>query len=126
MKIVIPGGSGQVGTLLARVMHRDGHEVVVLSRRPERAPWRVAAWDARTLGDWVQEIEGADAVINMAGRSVNCRYTPETTVSSSNRACNRPLLWDRPLREPNLRLLSGCSQALRRSTRTAATRPMMK
>ena len=77
MKIVIPGGSGQVGTLLAREFHGNGHEVMVLSRTPEAAPWRTAAWDAVTLGDWTQEVEGADAVINMAGRSVNCRYTPE-------------------------------------------------
>ena len=41
MKIVIPGGSGQVGTVLARAFHRDGHEVVVLSRAPRRRPWRV-------------------------------------------------------------------------------------
>jgi len=77
MKIVIPGGSGQVGTFLARALHNDGHEVTVLSRTPQPAPWRVMAWDAATLGDWVAELEGASAVINMAGRSVNCRYTPE-------------------------------------------------
>jgi hypothetical protein len=72
---VIPGGSGQVGTLLARAMRHDGHEVVVLSRRPQAAPWRVVGWDAATVGDWAAELEGADMVINLAGRSVNCRYT---------------------------------------------------
>lgn len=76
MKVVIPGGSGQVGTLLARSFQADGHEVVVLSRGPQSAPWRVVGWDAATVGDWAREFEGADAVINMAGRSVNCRYTP--------------------------------------------------
>ena len=76
MKIVMPGGTGQVGTVLARAFHGEGHEVVILSRRPERAPWRVLAWDAETLGDWAAEFEGADAVINLAGRSVNCRYSP--------------------------------------------------
>jgi uncharacterized protein (TIGR01777 family) len=75
MKVVIPGGSGQVGTILARAFHADGHEVVVLSRNPGPAPWRTAAWDARTVGDWARELDGADAVINLAGRSVNCRYT---------------------------------------------------
>jgi uncharacterized protein (TIGR01777 family) len=73
-KIVIPGGSGQVGTVLARAFHRQGSEVVVLSRRPTIAPWRVVAWDARTLGPWAAEFEGATAIINLAGRSVNCRY----------------------------------------------------
>src|SRR5918999_5814732 len=77
MRIVIPGGSGHVGTLLAHAFRADGHEVVVLSRRPQPAPWRVVAWDARTLGPWVTELEEADVVINLAGRSVNCRYTPE-------------------------------------------------
>ncbi len=76
MKIIIPGGSGQVGTILARAFHAEGQEVVVLSRSPQKAPWRTVAWDAETLGDWAAELDGADAVINLAGRSVNCRYTP--------------------------------------------------
>ncbi len=48
----------------------------MLSRAPQRAPWRVAAWDAESLGPWTRELEGADVVVNLAGRSVNCRYTP--------------------------------------------------
>ncbi len=75
MKIVIPGGSGQVGAILGRAFQRDGHEVVVVSRRPSDAPWRVVHWDGATLGEWAKEIDGCDAVINLAGRSVNCRYT---------------------------------------------------
>lgn len=75
MKIVIPGGSGQVGTLLARAFHASGHEVVVLARgEPSSARWRFVAWDGATVGDWAREIDGADVVINLAGRSVNCRY----------------------------------------------------
>jgi hypothetical protein len=77
VKIVLPGGSGQVGTLLARSFQLDGHEVVVLSRTPDRAPWKTIPWDAATLGSWATELDGADVVINLAGRSVNCRYTPE-------------------------------------------------
>ena len=74
MKIVIPGGTGQVGTVLARAFHRDGHDVIVLGRSPTQAPWRVARWDPEQIGDWARSIDGADAVINLAGRSVNCRY----------------------------------------------------
>ena len=74
MKIVIPGGSGQVGTLLARAFVGDGHEVVVLSRRVRHAQWRMVRWDGETVGDWAKEVDGADVVINLAGRSVNCRY----------------------------------------------------
>jgi hypothetical protein len=77
MKIVIPGGTGQVGTLLARAFTNDGHDVVVISRKHRPADWAVVSWDAETLGDWVDEIEGADVVINLAGRSVNCRYNAE-------------------------------------------------
>jgi hypothetical protein len=77
MKIVIPGGSGQVGGMLARAFGARGGEVVVLSRAPAARPWRVVAWDAETLGDWRHEIDGADVVINLAGRSVDCRYTNE-------------------------------------------------
>ena len=75
MRIVIPGGSGQVGTVLARAFHGDGHDVVVLSRRPDIRPWRVVSWDGATLGNWQREVDGCDAVINLTGRSVNCRYT---------------------------------------------------
>ncbi|ANB10219.1 NAD-dependent epimerase [Streptomyces ambofaciens] len=74
MKIVIPGGTGQVGTVLGRAWTAAGHEVVVLSRRPERRG--EVPWDGRTPGDWFKEIDGSDMVVNLAGRSVNCRYTP--------------------------------------------------
>jgi len=80
MKIVIPGGSGQVGTILARHFHSQGHEVVVISRNAptsacvKPATWRVVEWDGQTLGAWAAELEGADVLINLAGRIVNCRY----------------------------------------------------
>jgi uncharacterized protein len=76
MKIVIPGGSGQVGTLLARAFHARGHSVTVFSRRPQPAPWRTAVWDGATPGDWIADLGQSDVCINLAGRSVNCRYTP--------------------------------------------------
>jgi uncharacterized protein (TIGR01777 family) len=75
MKIVIAGGTGQVGTLLARALHRLDHDVVVLSRHPARAAWRVMPWNPFQLEGWTAEIDGADVVVNLAGRSVNCRYT---------------------------------------------------
>src|SRR5215203_4461754 len=78
MKIVIPGGSGQVGTVLARAFHAGGHEVVVLSRKAsDKSDWRVVEWDGKTPGDWTTEFEDADVIINLAGRIVNCRYTAE-------------------------------------------------
>lgn len=84
MKIVIPGGSGHLGTLLARDFTARGHEVVVLTRAAEsmqRDPAshgpRCVRWDGRTSGPWVRELDGADALVNLAGRSVDCRYTKE-------------------------------------------------
>jgi len=68
MKIVIPGGSGQVGHILARHFHAHGAEVVAFSRTPRPRPWRVVQWNAA-------ELENSDVCINLTGRSVNCRYT---------------------------------------------------
>lgn len=74
MRILIPGGSGQVGRILARNFHAKGHTVTVLSRSPRSAPWRMVRWDGRTPGAWVAELEESDVCINLAGRSVDCRY----------------------------------------------------
>src|SRR5262245_41596457 len=107
MKMVITGGTGQVGTLLARAFLADRHEVVVLSRNPGKAPWRIVRWDAETVADWAVEIEGADVVINLAGRNVNCRYHAqnrrlimESRISSTRavgraiaRAARPPRVW---------------------------------
>jgi uncharacterized protein (TIGR01777 family) len=77
LRIVIPGGSGQVGTILARHLHAGGNDVTVLSRNPKPAPWRTLHWDGATLNPaWTETLEGADAVIHLSGRSVNCRYYP--------------------------------------------------
>ena len=107
MRIVIPGGSGQVGTVLARAFLRDGHDIVVLSRRPAVQPWRVVPWDGATPGEWRREIDGCDVLINLTGRSVNCRYNTanrreilESRVQSTrvlgdavNAASRPPRLW---------------------------------
>lgn len=78
MKIILPGGSGQVGRLLARHFCAHGHEVVVLGRgagsTDEVDGARKVAWDGVHAGPWTDEIDGADVVINLAGRSVDCRY----------------------------------------------------
>ncbi|MBI5774820.1 MAG: TIGR01777 family protein [Verrucomicrobia bacterium] len=75
--IILAGGSGFLGQELARHFTGKGHDVVVLTRQP-RAEGGIARerfWDGRTLGDWAKELDGALAVINLCGRSVDCRYT---------------------------------------------------
>ncbi len=74
MKVLIPGGSGQVGQVLKRALESHGDEVVVLSRGANNES---ARWDGETLGPWTKHIDSADVVINLAGRTVNCRYTEE-------------------------------------------------
>jgi uncharacterized protein (TIGR01777 family) len=76
MKVVILGGTGQLGRILARAFQARGDQVVILSRSGVNAP-NAVAWDARTLGPWAGQIDGSDVVINLAGRSVNCRYSEE-------------------------------------------------
>jgi uncharacterized protein (TIGR01777 family) len=77
-RIILAGGSGFLGQLLAGYLQTREWEPVVLTRYPStQAQFREVAWDARTVGDWAREVEGAEAVINLAGRSVNCRFTPE-------------------------------------------------
>ena len=73
LKILIPGGTGHVGQALFDGLSKRGHQVTILTRsRPNSSKY--VQWDGKTLGDWSHEIDVADVVINLAGRSVNCRY----------------------------------------------------
>ena len=78
-RVVIAGGTGFIGTNLAGHLADLGCEVVLLSRHvPEaRGPWEHAVWDGRTLSDWAKHLEGAAAVVNLAGRTVDCIKTPD-------------------------------------------------
>ncbi|MDQ5977717.1 MAG: uncharacterized protein QG602_689, partial [Verrucomicrobiota bacterium] len=76
-KIVLAGGSGFLGQALARRLAAAGWEVVVLSRQPRAGgAFREVLWNAETGGDWAAELNGAAAVVNFAGRSINCVHTP--------------------------------------------------
>ena len=84
MKIVIAGGSGFIGRPLSESLVQDGHQVTVLSRDPSAARTRLSpsvtiiGWDSRTRGPWEHAVEGADAVVNLAGEPVaDARWTPE-------------------------------------------------
>jgi len=77
-RYVLAGGSGVLGRALAAWWSRQGKEVVVLSRRADFSSVgaRTVVWDGRQLGSWQRELDGAAALVNLTGRSVNCRYTP--------------------------------------------------
>src|SRR5947209_20575592 len=74
-RIIFPGGTGFLGRHLCTYFSNLGCRVTVLSRRPSSNEFQTLAWDGKTLGPWAAAIDGADVVVNLAGRSVNCRYT---------------------------------------------------
>jgi uncharacterized protein (TIGR01777 family) len=74
LRIVIPGGSGQIGHMLAQFFQDRGHLVIILTRGPYTANWPTVHWDGEQPGPWTEALDGADVCINLAGRSVNCRY----------------------------------------------------
>ncbi|RFM30096.1 TIGR01777 family oxidoreductase [Deminuibacter soli] len=78
-KIVLAGGSGYLGTVLAGYYRSRAKEVIILSRKPRPDDGNISTvvWDARTTGSWLKCLEGADMLINLCGKNVNCRYTPE-------------------------------------------------
>ena len=84
LRIVLPGGSGQIGQFLARHFQERGHHVTVLTRGPYTAPWQTVHWDNDEDGPWIESLEGADVCINLAGRSVNCRYHADNRAAIYN------------------------------------------
>ncbi|HEY1210344.1 MAG TPA: TIGR01777 family oxidoreductase [Terracidiphilus sp.] len=102
LRIVLPGGSGQVGHALARYFTERGHRVTVLTRAPYTAQWQTVHWDGEQIGPWTEFLEGADVCINLAGRSVNCRYD----------AANRQAIYESRIRSTRMlgRVISGLSE----------------
>lgn len=78
-RVVIAGGSGFLGLNLARYLLERGYEVVILSRsEPSGNEGRIyCKWDGRTVGEWAEYLDGAKAVVNLAGRTVDCIKTPD-------------------------------------------------
>ena len=75
-KIILAGGSGFLGNVLASHFASSGMEVVILTRNPKQRAdaIREVRWDGTTVAGWLKELEGARALVNLAGISVNCRY----------------------------------------------------
>lgn len=105
MKIVIAGGSGFLGRALQQYFAAQAHEIILLNRTPRSA--NAIQWDGKSQGNWSKVIDGADVLINLAGKSVDCRYTEanKNAISSSrtdstralqeavNQASHKPALW---------------------------------
>ena len=70
-KIVIAGGTGFLGTSLESFFKKKGDDVIVLSRKPH---FNHTYWNGKQLGSWVNDLENADVLINLSGKSVDCRY----------------------------------------------------
>jgi uncharacterized protein (TIGR01777 family) len=108
-RVVLAGGSGFLGQALTKVLVGKGYDVVILSRGNERdsAAVQQLHWDGQHLGDWWHSVDGASALVNLTGRSVNCRHTPahrreimESRVNSVrvlgealSRCSQPPLVW---------------------------------
>ncbi|HNI52944.1 MAG TPA: TIGR01777 family oxidoreductase [Chitinophagales bacterium] len=77
MKIIIAGGTGAIGTAMSTFFLEKGNDVIVLSRQtlPSHRKLKIIKWDGEHIGEWRNECEGADVIINLCGKSVNCRYT---------------------------------------------------
>ncbi|WP_426278731.1 NAD-dependent epimerase/dehydratase family protein [Chryseobacterium sp. S-02] len=73
MKIIIAAGTGFLGKNLEKYFTEKENEVYILTRNPKRK--NEIHWDAKTLGEWRNFIENSDILINLAGKSVDCRYT---------------------------------------------------
>ena len=78
-RVILAGGSGFLGQALARALLARDYDVLVLSRGADSQTGAIRKlhWNGRTIGDWSQWLDGAKAIVNLTGRSVNCRHTPE-------------------------------------------------
>lgn len=108
-KLIIAGGTGFLGQALSAYFKDSYDEIVILSRSETKTEGklRYLRWDARTQGAWSRELEGATAVINLCGKSVDCRYTEKNmglifssrlestaVIGEAILACNNPpLVW---------------------------------
>ncbi len=78
-RVLLAGGSGFLGRALAKQLLARNYELVVLTRAPQARNdgMKEVFWDGKNSGDWIQCLDGAEAVVNLAGRNIKCRYTPE-------------------------------------------------
>jgi uncharacterized protein (TIGR01777 family) len=78
-KIVLAGGNGYLGTVLAKHFSALADEVIILARKAQATTGNIKTlvWDGQSLGDWTTSLQDADLLVNLCGKNVNCRYTPK-------------------------------------------------
>ena len=78
-RIVLAGGSGFIGSALAENLRAQNYEIVVLARTPRERDDGIAefVWDGEHIGEWIQFLDSAEAVVNLTGKNINCPHTPE-------------------------------------------------
>ncbi|MBB6238948.1 hypothetical protein HDC90_003595 [Pedobacter sp. AK013] len=76
-KIVLAGGNGYLGSVLAKYFSSLADQVIILARKPQATTGNIKAlvWDGKTIGEWTRSLLGADLLVNLCGKNVNCRYT---------------------------------------------------
>lgn len=84
--MVIAGGSGFIGMHLAQFFTTKGYQVIILTRQPEHHDNGITFknWDGQHPGEWVSALEGAETLINLSGKSVDCRYTEKNKAEILN------------------------------------------
>jgi uncharacterized protein len=108
-KMILAGGTGFLGRAIINRFNREGTEIIILSRGSARKEGNVRYihWDGKTPGEWTKELEGTDVLINLTGKSVDCRYTEKNKaeiISSRvnatkvlgeaiNKTANPPKVW---------------------------------
>ncbi|WP_025142189.1 TIGR01777 family oxidoreductase [Pedobacter jeongneungensis] len=76
-KIILAGGNGYLGSVLAKHFSSLADEVIILARKAhaETSNIKTMLWDGKTMGEWTHSLQGADLLVNLCGKNVNCRYT---------------------------------------------------
>lgn len=100
-KIIIAGGTGFLGSAIIKAF--PDYEIVVLTRtiRKDEQNVRYVLWDAKNIGNWTKELEGSKAIINLVGRSVNCRYTNANKQEIINSRVDATLIVGKAIEELN-------------------------
>jgi NAD dependent epimerase/dehydratase family enzyme len=85
-KIILAGGNGYLGGVLARYYKYLADEIIILSRKPQAPDGNIIThvWNGRTEGEWLQDLAGADMLINLCGKNVDCRYTEKNRAEIIN------------------------------------------